>query len=85
MDAATPLTYRDWGGRTRGSIAGWTWTAEAAGTLGNRLLVRTPVRGLLAAGLYAASGLFLGGVPTALRTAELAAEAVLRGRAQAQM
>jgi flavin-dependent dehydrogenase len=39
----------------------------------------------LAAGLYAASGLFLGGVPTALRTAELAAEAVLRGRAQAQM
>ena len=85
MDAATPLTYRDWGGRTRGSIAGWTWTAEAAGTLGNRLLVRTPVRGLLAAGLYAASGLFLGGVPTALRTAELAVEAVLRGRAQAPM
>ena len=85
IEAATPLTYRDWGGRTRGSIAGWTWTAEAAGTLGNRLLVQTPVRGLMAAGLYAASGLFLGGVPTALRTAELAAEAVLRGRAQAQM
>jgi phytoene dehydrogenase-like protein len=85
MDAATPLTYRDWGRRTRGSIAGWTWTAEAAGTLGGRLLVRTPVRGLLAAGVYAASGLFLGGVPTAFRTAEMAADAVCASRAQAQM
>ncbi len=85
MDAATPLTYRDWGGRTRGSIAGWTWTAEAAGKLGGRLLIRTPVRGLLAAGIYSATGLFLGGIPTALRTAELAAEAVLSGRVQAQM
>jgi all-trans-retinol 13,14-reductase len=85
MDAATPLTYRDWGRRTGGSIAGWTWTAEAAGTLGRRLLVRTPVRGLLAAGVYAASGLFLGGVPTAFRTAEMAADAVCASRAQAQM
>jgi phytoene dehydrogenase-like protein len=85
MDAATPLTYRDWGGRTQGSIAGWTWAAEAAGKLGRRLLIRTPVRGLLAAGLYSATGLFLGGIPTALRTAELAADAVLGGRAYAQM
>ena len=85
MDAATPLTYQDWGGRTRGSIAGWTWTPDAAARLPGRLLIRTPVRGLLTAGIYAATELFLGGIPTALRTAELAADAVAGGRIQAQM
>ena len=85
MEAATPLTYRDWGGRTRGSIAGWAWTAEAAGKLRSRLLIRTPIRGLLAVGIYSATELFLGGVPAALRTAELAVEAVCPPRDQPQM
>lgn len=85
MEAATPLTYRDWGSRTRGSIAGWTWTAEAADRLAGGLLVRTPVPGLLTAGIYAATGLFLGGVPTALRTADLAAGLILESLAQAEM
>jgi all-trans-retinol 13,14-reductase len=76
MEAATPLTYRDWGRRTLGSIAGWSWSPDAAG-LPDRILVRTPVPHLLAAGIYAATGLFLGGVPTALFTGGLAADIIL--------
>jgi len=77
MEVATPLTYRDWGGRFEGSIAGWSWAArpEAAGT--GRTLVRTPVPGLLAAGAYASTELVLGGVPTALFTGGLAADIIL--------
>jgi phytoene dehydrogenase-like protein len=76
MEAATPLTYRDRGQRTNGSIAGWSWSADAA-RLPDRILVRTPVRNLLAAGIYAATGLFIGGVPTALFTGGLAADLIL--------
>ena len=79
MESATPLTYRDWGGRYQGSIAGWSWGAGASGVLPGKLLVRTPVPGLLAAGAYAASELFLGGVPTALCTGSLAADYILGG------
>ena len=77
LEAATPLTYRDWGGRYEGSIAGWSWAARESGALPGKMLVRTPVGGLFAAGAYAASELFLGGVPTALYTGSLAAEYVL--------
>ncbi len=77
MDVATPLTYRDWGNRHLGSIAGWTWTSEAAETLHSKILVETPVPGLLSAGAYAATELFLGGVPTALFTGNLAAQVIL--------
>jgi all-trans-retinol 13,14-reductase len=77
MEVATPLTYRDWGNRYRGSIAGWTWGPAAATGFPGKLLVETPVPGLLAAGVYAATELFLGGVPTALVTGGLAAEIIL--------
>ncbi len=77
MEAATPLTYRDWGGRYEGSVAGWTWAARPSGALAGKILVRTPVPGLLAAGAYAATELFLGGVPTALYTGSLAADIIL--------
>jgi len=79
MNIATPLTYRDWGGRYEGSIAGWTWGPRNPGPLSGKILVRTPVPGLLAAGVYAATELFLGGVPTALRTGSIAADYVLAG------
>jgi len=79
LETATPLTYRDWGRRRFGSIAGWTWTAEAGAGLGGPFLVRTPVPNLLAVGIYAARELVYGGVPTALHTADLAADAVLEG------
>jgi phytoene dehydrogenase-like protein len=77
IEAATPLTYRDWGGRFEGSIAGWGWAARQSGVLAGKILVQTPVPGLLAAGAYAAAELFLGGVPTALFTGNLAADFIL--------
>jgi phytoene dehydrogenase-like protein len=79
IEIATPLTYRDWGNRHEGSIAGWSWAPRQAGSPPGKLFVRTPVPGLLAAGVYAAAELFLGGVPTALYTGSLAAEYVLAG------
>jgi all-trans-retinol 13,14-reductase len=79
MEIATPLTYRDWGSRHDGSIAGWTWGPRESGPLSRKILVRTPVPGLLAAGVYAAAELFLGGVPTALYTGSLAADMILEG------
>lgn len=79
VESATPLTYRDWGGRYGGSIAGWSWGPGASGVLPGKVLVRTPLPGLLAAGAYAASELFLGGIPTALYTGRLAADYILAG------
>jgi len=77
LEAATPLTYRDWGQRTDGSIAGWTWSADPASLLPGAFFVETPIKGLLAAGIYAAKELFLGGVPTAMHTGAFAADLVL--------
>jgi all-trans-retinol 13,14-reductase len=77
IEAATPLTYADWGRRHQGSIAGWTWSAEYGRAFETPLLVETPVQNLFLAGIYAASELFFGGVPTALHTADLAARLVL--------
>lgn len=79
METATPLTYRDWGNRYEGSIAGWTWSGRDSARLPGKILVQTPVPGLLVAGAYAASELFLGGIPTALYTGSLAADLVLAG------
>jgi phytoene dehydrogenase-like protein len=77
LEVATPLTYRDWGQRTLGSIAGWTREAAAASLLPAKILVETPFENLYTTGIYAASDLFLGGVPTAIYTAELAADIIL--------
>jgi all-trans-retinol 13,14-reductase len=79
QEIATPLTYRDWGSRYEGSIAGWTWGPRDSGQFSRKILVRTPVPGLFAAGVYAATELFLGGVPTALYTGSLAADMILDG------
>ncbi len=76
METATPLTYRDWGNRYQGSIAGWTWDTKNKHAMGNKLLIRTPIPNLLMAGIYAASELFLGGVPTAVHTGCLAADLI---------
>jgi phytoene dehydrogenase-like protein len=79
MEVATPLTYRDWGNRYLGSIAGWSWTFQQTQQLPGKLLIETPISKLLMAGVYAASELFLGGIPTSLHTASLAADLVLEG------
>ena len=78
IEVATPLTYADWGRRQRGSIAGWTWSAEHGGAFEGKLLVETPIKNLYLAGIYAAKELFFGGIPTALHTADLAARLILR-------
>ncbi len=77
METATPLTYQDWGQRYRGSLAGWTWSVKNEKALGGNILVETPIPNLLMAGIYAASELFLGGVPTALHTGAMAADLIL--------
>ena len=77
VETATPLTYADWGRRYQGSIAGWSWGAEHRGSLASKLLIETPLDNLLMVGIYAATELFLGGVPTALHTADLAARIIL--------
>jgi all-trans-retinol 13,14-reductase len=77
MEVATPLTYQDWGNRTRGSIAGWSWAAEQARAFGQKTLVETPLEGLIMCGIYSLTELFWGGVPTALTTGLWAAERIL--------
>ncbi|MDH5743983.1 MAG: NAD(P)/FAD-dependent oxidoreductase, partial [Candidatus Aminicenantes bacterium] len=77
MEIATPLTYQDWGQRHRGSLAGWTWSVKNEKALGGKILVETPIPNLLMVGIYAASELFLGGVPTAMHTGSLAADIIL--------
>jgi phytoene dehydrogenase-like protein len=76
METATPLTYRDWGNRFEGSLAGWTWDVKNKSTTGSKLLIRTPIPNLLMVGIYAASELFLGGIPTAIHTGCLAAKLI---------
>ncbi len=78
IEAATPLTYSDWGQRYMGSIAGWTWSAEYGRAFEGKLLVETPIENLYLTGIYAATELYLGGVPTALQTADWAARLILR-------
>ncbi len=76
-EAATPLTYRDWGHRSEGSVAGWSWRAEDGAGGRSRSLVRTAVPGLYVAGLQAFTRLFLGGMGTSLYSGRCAADAVL--------
>jgi phytoene dehydrogenase-like protein len=74
-EAATPLTYQDWGQRYRGSIAGWSWSPRER-KMERKLLIETPIHNLLMVGIYSASELFLGGVPTAVHTGSLAANRI---------
>jgi len=76
-EVATPLTYRDWGHRSEGSVAGWSWRAQDGGGARSRSLIRTPVPGLYMAGLQAFTRLFLGGLGTSLYSGRCAADAVL--------
>jgi phytoene dehydrogenase-like protein len=77
MDVATPLTFEDQGGRSEGAVAGWSWDCGDFRHSQPRELVRTPIRGLFMAGVQAFSGLFMGGVPTAMESGLRAAHAVL--------
>jgi prolycopene isomerase len=77
MEIATPLTYRDWGKRFRGSIAGWSRDLRKVEGFTRELLIKTPIKNLLMAGLYASKELFLGGYPTSMYTGITAADYIL--------
>jgi phytoene dehydrogenase-like protein len=79
MDVATPLTFEDQGGRSEGAVAGWSWDYSDFRDSQPRELIRTPIRGLFMAGVQAFSGLFMGGVPTAMESGLRAAQAVIEG------
>ena len=74
-DAGTPLTYFDFTGRHRGSVAGWTRDLKKMHLQGKYL--HTSVENLLFAGIYSMVEPFLGGVPVSIYTGNLAAERVL--------
>jgi phytoene dehydrogenase-like protein len=78
MEVATPLTYQDWGQRHLGSLAGWTWSVKNEKSVGGKILVKTPIPNIFMAGIYAASELFLGGIPTAIYTGILAADLIFQ-------
>ncbi len=79
MDVATPLTFEDQGGRSKGAVAGWSWDYEDFQDEKPKELIRTPIKGLYMAGYQAFSALFVGGIPTAMESGKRAAEAVLSG------
>ncbi|AGK60115.1 Phytoene dehydrogenase-related protein [Archaeoglobus sulfaticallidus PM70-1] len=74
VDSSTPITYEVWGGRYRGSVAGWDWSDAYP-----RCLVETDIPGLYVAGLYSFSIPLFGGFPTSLLSGFMAAELALNG------
>ena len=80
-EVATPLTYKDWGHRSEGSVAGWSWQFGDHPEPWARSLAITPVQGLLMVGLQSFTRLFYGGIGTSLYSGRYAASLVLSGAA----
>lgn len=76
MEIATPLTYRDWGQRYLGSVAGWTRDIKKI-RLNTKLLLEKPIKHLLMVGIYSVLEPFLGGYPVSMYTGNLAADLIL--------
>lgn len=72
MDVATPLTYEAWGRRTKGSVAGWSWTTRALEDL-----TRPPLPGLFTVGICSFTHLFAGGVGTSMISGMRVAEHIM--------
>lgn len=79
-EVATPLTYRYWGHRTEGSVAGWSWKFEDHPEPWIRSFAVTQIPGLLAVGMQAFTHLFYGGMGTAIYSGKYAADIVLSWR-----
>jgi phytoene dehydrogenase-like protein len=77
-DIATPITFEEFGSRSEGAVAGWSWNYPANET-GARSLLLTPISGLYMAGYQAFSRITLGGVPSAMLSGIEAAESALQG------
>ncbi|MBN1215884.1 MAG: hypothetical protein JXA99_10645, partial [Candidatus Lokiarchaeota archaeon] len=76
LEAATPLTYRDFIGRYKGSIAGWGRDTEKI-QFNSKLLIETPIKKLLIVGIYSVIEPFLGGFPVSIYSGYLAANLIL--------
>ena len=76
-EVATPLTYKYWGHRSEGSVAGWSWRSGDYPEPWAKSLAITPVRGLLMVGLQSFTHLFYGGMGTSLYSGKFAADIVL--------
>ena len=76
-EVATPLTYRYWGHRSEGSVAGWSWRCGEQPEPWARSLAVTNVPGLLMVGLHSFTGLFYGGMGTSIYSGKYAADLVL--------
>jgi phytoene dehydrogenase-like protein len=77
-EVATPLTYKYWGHRNEGSIAGWSWHSGEQPEPRARSLVMTNVSGLLMVGLQSFTRLFYGGMGTSMYSGKFAADIVLK-------
>ena len=81
-EVATPLTYKDLGHRSEGSVAGWSWKFGDYPEPWTKSLAVTPVRGLLMVGLQSFTRIFYGGVGTAMYSGKYAAEMVIDSKRQ---
>ena len=76
-EVASPLTYKYWGHRSEGSVAGWSWRSGDYPEPWAHSLAITPVRGLLIVGLQSFTRLFYVGMGTAFYRGKYAADIVL--------
>ena len=75
-EVATPLTYRDWGQRFNGSIAGWSRDIKKI-KIKTKLLTQSPIERLVMVGIYSVLEPFLGGYPVSMYTGQLTADLIL--------
>ncbi|MFX1392379.1 MAG: phytoene desaturase family protein [Promethearchaeota archaeon] len=76
IEIATPLTYRDWGQRYNGSVAGWSRDIKKI-RVATKLLTETQIENFLMVGIYSVLEPFLGGYPVSMYTGCLAADLIL--------
>ena len=77
-EVATPLTYKYWGHRSEGSVAGWSWRSGEQSKPWAQSLAVTKVSGLLMVGLHSFTRLFYGGMGTSMYSGKYAADIVLK-------
>ncbi|MGV9205005.1 MAG: phytoene desaturase family protein [Promethearchaeia archaeon] len=77
VEIATPLTYRDWGQRYKGSVAGWSRDLKKIYEMRSKLLVKSPIDHLYLVGIYSVLEPFLGGFPVSIYTGKLVADIIM--------
>jgi len=77
-EVATPLTYKYWGHRSVGSLAGWSWRSGEQSKPWAQSLAVTKVSGLIIVGLQSFTRLFYGGMGTSMYSGKYACDLVLK-------